>query len=372
MYVYRLMTSGTIEEKIYHRQIFKQFLSNKILTDPRQKRFFKSNYLKELFTLGAEYSDIPDEDSKSKNTQENEEKNEDDEEISEEDEKDEKVEKDDSKNFIFHAESLEKQKKIEEFENLAKTNGEKKKEQQEEQKKSETHILRELFANSEDNVKFLNHEKIVGTSLERSIINKEAEKMAKEAAQALLDSTKKRGQFSIFTPTWTGRNGIAGISSSKYKPLNPFGQEKRFQPSNLNNTPNTGIDLKKSNPISSGYKKNASLIAPISSSSILSNLKNKSTTINEREFENEEKMVQSTRKKEDNDEIFNLIEEIRNFLMENSKNGIHTPTNVIVSHFKQRVTEGNQNVLFKFCLKQIADLKTSAGWILKDQFLSGI
>ena len=34
--VYRLITQGTIEEKIYHRQIFKQFLSNKILRDPQQ------------------------------------------------------------------------------------------------------------------------------------------------------------------------------------------------------------------------------------------------------------------------------------------------------------------------------------------------
>jgi len=39
--VYRLITSGTIEEKMYHRQIFKQFLTNKILKDPKQKRFFK-------------------------------------------------------------------------------------------------------------------------------------------------------------------------------------------------------------------------------------------------------------------------------------------------------------------------------------------
>ena len=27
--MYRLITSGTIEEKVYHRQIFKQFLTNK-------------------------------------------------------------------------------------------------------------------------------------------------------------------------------------------------------------------------------------------------------------------------------------------------------------------------------------------------------
>ncbi|XP_077979590.1 DNA excision repair protein ERCC-6-like [Glandiceps talaboti] len=50
--IYRLLTSGTIEEKIYHRQIFKQFLTNKVLKDPKQRRFFKTNDLYELFTLG--------------------------------------------------------------------------------------------------------------------------------------------------------------------------------------------------------------------------------------------------------------------------------------------------------------------------------
>ncbi len=28
--VYRLITSGTIEEKVYQRQIYKQFLTNKV------------------------------------------------------------------------------------------------------------------------------------------------------------------------------------------------------------------------------------------------------------------------------------------------------------------------------------------------------
>ena len=49
--IYRLMTAGTIEEKIYHRQIYKQFLVNRVLKDPKQRRFFKSNDLYELFTL---------------------------------------------------------------------------------------------------------------------------------------------------------------------------------------------------------------------------------------------------------------------------------------------------------------------------------
>ena len=51
LFFFRLMTSGTIEEKIYHRQIYKQFLVNRVLKDPKQRRFFKSNDLYELFTL---------------------------------------------------------------------------------------------------------------------------------------------------------------------------------------------------------------------------------------------------------------------------------------------------------------------------------
>ncbi|ODQ46133.1 hypothetical protein PICMEDRAFT_34718 [Pichia membranifaciens NRRL Y-2026] len=50
--IYRLIMASSIEEKIYHRQIFKQFLTNKILKDPKQKRFFKMTDMYDLFTLG--------------------------------------------------------------------------------------------------------------------------------------------------------------------------------------------------------------------------------------------------------------------------------------------------------------------------------
>ncbi|XP_012255007.2 DNA excision repair protein ERCC-6-like [Athalia rosae] len=49
--IYRLITAGTIEEKIYHRQIFKQLLANKVLEDPRQRRLFRTSDLTELFAL---------------------------------------------------------------------------------------------------------------------------------------------------------------------------------------------------------------------------------------------------------------------------------------------------------------------------------
>ena len=51
--IYRLMIAGTIEEKIFHRQIFKQFLTNKILKDPKQRQTFQMKDLHDLFTLGG-------------------------------------------------------------------------------------------------------------------------------------------------------------------------------------------------------------------------------------------------------------------------------------------------------------------------------
>lgn len=75
MSVYRLICRGTIEEKIYHRQIFKHFLTLKVsfslslslvilyvyivediipaqvLKDPKQRRLFKTRNLRDLFTF---------------------------------------------------------------------------------------------------------------------------------------------------------------------------------------------------------------------------------------------------------------------------------------------------------------------------------
>ena len=54
--IYRLLTAGTIEEKIYHRQIFKQMLSNRVLQNPKQQHHsFKSNDLYQLFALCLGY-----------------------------------------------------------------------------------------------------------------------------------------------------------------------------------------------------------------------------------------------------------------------------------------------------------------------------
>jgi DNA excision repair protein ERCC-6 len=56
--VYRLITAGAVEEKIYHRQIFKQFLSNKILKDPKQRRFFKVRLLDYVTVVSSVVSEL--------------------------------------------------------------------------------------------------------------------------------------------------------------------------------------------------------------------------------------------------------------------------------------------------------------------------
>lgn len=79
--IYRLVVSGTIEEKIYHRQIFKTQLSGQILnkrkmvdfnvgqrhfTQPieENQRLFSREELRDLFTLSVDESDEDEEDNK--------------------------------------------------------------------------------------------------------------------------------------------------------------------------------------------------------------------------------------------------------------------------------------------------------------------
>eukprot|EP00762_Andalucia_godoyi_P002874 ANDGO_04440.mRNA.1 DNA repair protein rhp26 len=53
--VVRFMTAGTIEEKIHHRQVFKKYLTDRVLKDPALRSSFRREDLHELFTLKEEY-----------------------------------------------------------------------------------------------------------------------------------------------------------------------------------------------------------------------------------------------------------------------------------------------------------------------------
>ncbi|KKK12890.1 hypothetical protein ARAM_005463 [Aspergillus rambellii] len=181
--IYRLMTAGTIEEKIYHRQIFKQFLTNKILKDPKQRQTFQLSDLHDLFSLGDE-NQGPTETSKIF--------------------KDAEAEKKDISQVRGVA-------SIEQFQ------GEPDRSAHEDQgtpgTNSESRIMEGIFARSGVH-SALEHEQIVnGRRVVRAdpkMIEAEAKRVAAEAAEELRRAGETARSVPIGTPTWTGQFGVAG------------------------------------------------------------------------------------------------------------------------------------------------------------------
>lgn len=205
--IYRLMTAGTIEEKIYHRQIFKTFLTNKILKDPKQKRFFKLNDLHDLFTLGDQdeqgtetgdmfqgaetrYGGLKSRAASLFTTQ---------------------------KASHANADNLMEVAAMMGVSKLDKFAGE----AHEEDKKTHTdddRIMGGLFAG---NVHLtLEHDAVVELGpQEMSLEEREAAKIARDAAAALKESRKLARRTKVGTPTWTGKFGAAGRFGKK--PVEP-------------------------------------------------------------------------------------------------------------------------------------------------------
>lgn len=49
--IYRFIVDDTLEEKIYHRQVFKKFMADKVLQDPTKQRLFEHSNMHELFEM---------------------------------------------------------------------------------------------------------------------------------------------------------------------------------------------------------------------------------------------------------------------------------------------------------------------------------
>ncbi|KAK6203078.1 DNA dependent ATPase [Scheffersomyces amazonensis] len=195
--IYRLMTSGSIEEKIYHRQIFKTFLTNKILKDPKQRRFFKVNDLHDLFTLGDQ-NEVGTETGDMFNG----------------------AEKNFSGTKSRKPATLMKKKhnNDDDFYEVANIAGVSKldefvgdKEEEDSTKPSDDSGLMEgIFANSGVH-SALQHDDIINSGeKEISLEEKEANRVAKAAAEALRESRKLARKNTLGTPTWTGKFGLAG------------------------------------------------------------------------------------------------------------------------------------------------------------------
>ncbi|KAF9575545.1 hypothetical protein EC968_002481 [Mortierella alpina] len=238
--IYRLMTSGTIEEKIYHRQIFKQFLTNKILKDPKQRRFFKSHDMADLFTLegedavgtetggifaGSEVAIKPKRGALAKGKSSRK-----------------------RGDNLEELSAIEGVRKIEKFkmprESSSLPGGVVKDEEDEElefktdktpaetsrsQEGSETSILTSLFEKSGVH-SALKHDDIMDSAKqEHLIVEREATRVAERAMAALKESRKRRRRQDLDVPTWTGRSGTAG--APKMYLMQQQDQERRQQAS---------------------------------------------------------------------------------------------------------------------------------------------
>lgn len=214
--IYRFMATGSIEEKIYHRQIFKTFLTNKILKDPKQKRFFKLNDLHDLFTLGdqsvrgTETGDLFL--NKSKEVQ-----------------YDKTATKSRKSNRLFGTDGKIIESNGDDFMEVAKIGGvsrldeyegepDQNGEGQDNDDGDDNRIMQGIF--SQNGVhSSIKHDDIVDSTIlnqEISLVEREANKIANLAADALKRSRRLTQRNSeIGTPTWTGRFGKAGKITKK-------------------------------------------------------------------------------------------------------------------------------------------------------------
>jgi len=196
--IYRLMTAGTIEEKIYHRQIFKQFLTNKILKDPKQRRFFKINDLHDLFTLGSDSTGGTETGNMFQGAEKsyNNERNEND------DDPDKVVQLGGVAGLAPFQTPEDEQSEDSKPEEAGRSNVAK--------KSDDMRVLEGILGKSGVQ-SALEHDQIMDAAKPEDIsVQREAKKVVDAAAAALRASRKMAMKAVIGTPTWTGKKGSAG------------------------------------------------------------------------------------------------------------------------------------------------------------------
>ncbi|CAF3418965.1 unnamed protein product [Rotaria socialis] len=341
--IYRLLTSGTIEEKIYHRQIFKQFLTNRVLQDPKQRRFFKSNDLHELFR----YDDEHDSD-------------------------DERTETSillagtNSEINLKENYNRRKRKRNAKFEgervpNLSKIDSKITTNQQDVQndidKEKDDYVLSKLFKKSVVH-SALQHDTIVDHSINDNVfIEAEAHRYAEEAVKALKKSAQECYSAESGIPNWGGRNvpHIRRFGSRTTKDVIKQDEEEPSSSSSI---------VRKLNA------------RPSSASNGL--LKD----IRERKREQSGFVVQTNGGPIENDaddedtsngEGLKLIRELKDYLKVGTSIRGKATTAEIIDHFQSRL-DGKPGLVpkFKSLLKQIASLERSPSgigfWMLKEEF----
>ncbi|KAJ9652666.1 DNA repair protein rhp26 [Neophaeococcomyces mojaviensis] len=202
--IYRLMTAGTIEEKIYHRQIFKQFLTNKILRDPKQRQTFHLSDLHDLFSLASE--DAPTETSTLfKGAELNMSKSNGKPSVTFEPKDPTTANGDANINGLSGISSMEQYAgELAEQEQANKDGG----------VNSEARMMEGIFSKSGIH-SAMEHDAIISgnsakPSADKVMIEQEAKRIAAEAARELQRAGELARAVPVGVPTWTGQFGVSG------------------------------------------------------------------------------------------------------------------------------------------------------------------
>ena len=219
--IYRLMTAGTIEEKIYHRQLFKQFLINKILRDPKQRQTFQMKDLHDLFTLGGADEPATETSTLFKGTEVR---------FDNKEPPAEPMISSDTNgaapaSIVQGGENASTVRNLNGVASMERFYGE----EQEERKaasngaaNSEARVMEGIFARSGVQ-SALEHDQIVNgkkvITADPKIIEKEAKRVAAEAAKELKKAGEAARNVPVGTPTWTGQFGTAGRPEQQQRGL---------------------------------------------------------------------------------------------------------------------------------------------------------
>ncbi|XP_062191037.1 DNA excision repair protein CSB [Phragmites australis] len=352
--VYRLITRGTIEEKVYHRQIYKHFLTNKVLKNPQQRRFFKARDMKDLFTLQdddgnglTETSNIFSQLSEDVNIG---------------------VPNEDQQDQAHVASALPA---ISEAEPSSRGKG--KVDQNSDQADEESNILKSLF-DAQGIHSAINHDAIMNANDDQKLrLEAEASQVAQRAAEALRQSRMLRSRDSFAVPTWTGRSGAAGAPSSIRRKFGSTINSQLVSSSQSLETSSSRGQSLQVGALNGKALSSAELLArlrgarEVAASDALEHQLNQGAASNHVSSPsgNGHSSNSSNRSMIVQPEV--LIRQLCTFIQQNGGSASSTS---ITGHFKSRI-QSKDMLLFKNLLKEIATLQRDANgamWVLKPDY----
>ncbi|KAF0901180.1 hypothetical protein E2562_038190 [Oryza meyeriana var. granulata] len=354
--VYRLITRGTIEEKVYHRQIYKHFLTNKVLKDPQQRRFFKARDMKDLFTLqdddsncSTETSNIFSQLSEDVNIGVPSDKQQD------------------------HLCALSATPTTSGTEPSSSMHRQGKEDHSSDQADEECNILKSLF-DAQGIHSAINHDAIMNANDDQKLrLEAEATQVAQRAAEALRQSRMLRSHESFSVPTWTGRAGAAGAPSSVRRKFGSTLNSQLVSSSRPSETSNSRGQSLQVGALNGKALSSAELLARIrgtregAASDALEHQLNLGSASNHTSSSSGNGCASSssTRSMIVQPEV--LIRQLCTFIQQHGGSANSTS---ITEHFKNRVLSKDM-LLFKNLLKEIATLQRDANgatWVLKPDY----